>query len=285
MFEEKGLFANVAYADGRVRGAMGIDWGEYMPGKYGAVIANFANEPITFLTVADAAKLRFTDSGAGGRTLRPEPLLAEVRHLLLRLRPRRPARPARLQRPPRTRDHGRADGPAVRPAATTLLEHRRPAAAVRAGNGGSSGPDLFKPLVGRGCAYLDFDGDGDLDVVLVENNGHARLLRNDTNLGNKFVRLTLIGDGKTANASAIGAQVTVEAGGKTYRRDVAGARGYLSQSELPITVGLGSTETIDKVTVRWPGKDAGAPQVWTNLKANTAYTLRQGQAEAEPTKK
>ena len=61
---------------------------------------------------------------------------------------------------------------------------------------------------------------------------------------------------------------------------MAGARGYLSQSELPVTVGLGPTETVDKVTVRWPGKGAVQPQVWTNLKANTTYTLHQGKAEA-----
>jgi enediyne biosynthesis protein E4 len=146
-----------------------------------------------------------------------------------------------------------------------------------------SGEDLFKPLVGRGSAYLDFNGDGLLDVILVENNGRARLLRNDSKLGNKFIRLTLVGNGRTANTSAIGAQVTVEAGGKTYRRDVAGTRGYLSQSELPVTVGLGTTEKVDKITVRWPGRDAGSPQVWTDLKANTRYTLRQGKADAEMT--
>ena len=52
--------------------------------------------------------------------------------------------------------------------------------------------DLFKPLVGRGSAFLDFNNDGNLDVVLVENNGRARLLRNDNTLGNKSVRLTHI---------------------------------------------------------------------------------------------
>jgi hypothetical protein len=274
-FEEKGLFANAAYAEGRPRGAMGIDWGEYLPGKFGAVIANFANEPLTFLTVADAAKPRFTDSALAVGLAGPsrfwlkfgtfffdydldgrldllvcnghlEPEIGKVQ-----------AGQQYAQPPQLFWNNG---------------DQQRLFEEVKAD---SAGPDLFKPLVGRGCAYLDFDGDGDLDVVLVENNGRARLLRNDTNLGNKFVRLTLAGDGKTANTSAIGAQVTVEAGGKAYRRDVAGARGYLSQSELPITVGLGTTETIDKVTVRWPGKDAGPPQVWTNLKANTTHTLRQ----------
>ena len=59
-----------------------------------------------------------------------------------------------------------------------------------------TGPDLFKPIVGRGSAFLDYDGDGDLDVVLVENNGPARLLRNDNKPANKWVRLVLEGDGE-----------------------------------------------------------------------------------------
>jgi hypothetical protein len=281
-YEEKGLFANAAYAEGKPRGAMGIDWAEYLPGKFGCVIANFANEPITFLTVADTnpQKLRFTDSalavGLAGPSRRwlkfgtfffdydldgrldllvcnghLEPDIATVQ------KEQEYAQPAQLFW--NTGDQQR------------LFE---PVTAEQAG------PDLFKPMVGRGCAYLDYDGDGDLDVILIENNGAARLLRNETKLGHQFVRLTLVGDGTTANTSAIGAKVTIEAGGQVYHREVAGARGYLSQSELPITVGLGSARSIDKVTVRWPGKDI-PPQVWTNLQAGMRYTLRQGRPQAE----
>ena len=76
-----------------------------------------------------------------------------------------------------------------------------------------------------------------------------------------------------------GAEVTVEAGGKTYKRTVTGARGYLSQSEMTVTVGLGKTDAIDKVTVRWPGKDA-ASQMWTKLKCDTVYRLKQEAADA-----
>jgi hypothetical protein len=285
VFAERGLDVNTAYAEGKARGAMGIDWGEYLPGKHGAVIANFANEPITFLTVADVRGPRFTDSALAVGLAGPsrfwlkfgtfffdydldgrldlfvcnghlEPEIAKVQA------GQSYAQPPQL--------FWNAGDPA------RVFEPVTPAAA---------GEDLFRPLVGRGCAYLDTDSDGDPDVVLVENNGRARLLRNDGETGNKFVRLTLAGDGKTSNASALGAEVTVEAGGKIVRREVAGARGYLSQSELPVVVGLGPAETIDRVTVRWPGRDAGPPQVWTNLKASAAYTLRQGQAGAEPGRK
>src|SRR5262249_38096522 len=82
-----------------------------------------------------------------------------------------------------------------------------------------AGPDLFRPLVGRGCAYADMNSDGHLDVVLTENNGPARLLRNEGRSGNNWIRLTLEGNGEDSNRSAIGAQVTVEAGGLVQRRE------------------------------------------------------------------
>ena len=112
-------------------------------------------------------------------------------------------------------------------------------------------------MAGRACAYADIDGDGTLDVVLVANGGPARLLRNEGATGNHWIRLTLEGDGKRTNTSAIGARVKLTAGGKVQQREVTSARGYLSQSELPVTFGLGPETKVDKVTIRWPGKDGG----------------------------
>jgi len=134
------------------------------------------------------------------------------------------------------------------------------------------------PPVGRGSAFADLDGDGDLDVVLVSNGGEARILRNDAPATNKSVRLELKGDGKKSNCSAIGAVVTVEAGGQKYVRPLTGGRGYLSQSELVLTVGISTAAKADKVTVRWPGKDAGT-ETWTNLNAGKTQTLEQGKAK------
>jgi hypothetical protein len=281
-FEEKGAFVGVGYAQGGVRGAMGIDYGEYAPGKYAAAIANFSDEPITFFSVADPRRLRFVDLASANGIAGPSqfPLKFGTFFFDYDLDGRLDLLVCNGHLEP---EIGRVQsGQTYAQSALLFWNTGLPDRVFESVNAEAAGKDLFTPLVGRGSVFLDYDGDGDLDVVLVGNGGPAMLLRNDTNLGNKYVRLTLVGDGKTANTSAIGAQVTVEAGGQTYHRDVTGGRGYLSQSELPITVGLGTTATVDKITVRWPGKDAGAPQVWTNLKANAAYTLRQGKAEAEP---
>jgi hypothetical protein len=280
-YEEKGEFVGVAYAQGPVRGAMGIDYAEYAPGKFAVAVANFSAEPISFFALLDPHRLRFAEiaaaNGIGGPSQSPLKFGTfffdydlDGRLDLLVCNGHLEPEISRVQ----------SNQTYAQPA-LLFWNTGLPDRVFESVGADAAGKDLFTPLVGRGSAFLDYDGDGDLDVVLVGNGGPAMLLRNDTNLGHNSVRLTLEGDGKTANVSALGAQVTVEAGGKTYRRDVTGGRGYLSQSELPVTVGLGPTATIEKVTVRWPGKDAGAPQVWTNLKANARYTLRQGKPEAE----
>ena len=115
------------------------------------------------------------------------------------------------------------------------------------------GPDLFKPIVGRGCAFADIDGDGDLDVLLTQVGGAPLLLRNDQALGHHWLRLKLTGN--KSNRDAIGARVNVKLGGLTLSRDVMPTRGYLSQSELPVTVGLGTAASPDEVEIIWPGGD------------------------------
>jgi hypothetical protein len=112
------------------------------------------------------------------------------------------------------------------------------------------GGGFEKSKVGRGLAYGDFDGDGDLDILMTTNNGPAYLFRNDQSSGNRGIRFHLIGT--KSNRDAIGACVRIFYNGQTQSRLVHGGSSYLSQSELPVTFGLVKHDKIDRVTIDWP---------------------------------
>lgn len=278
-FKEKAHDVLAAYADeGRPRGGMGIDWGEYAPGRFAAVIANFANEPNTFLRLEGRKPLQFSDAALAVCLAGPSrvPLKFGAVFLDYDLDGRLDLLTNNGHIEPEIADIQATQAYAQPP---QLFWNTGEAERLyEPATGKDAGDDLFKPLVGRGCAFLDVDGDGDLDVVLVGNGGPARLLRNDQKGSNRWVRLELKGDGTRSNRSAIGAVVTIEAGGRTLVRQVTAGRGYLSQSELPLTVGLGTAAKADRVRVRWPGRD-DKEETWEGLEAGKRHTLEQGKGK------
>lgn len=128
----------------------------------------------------------------------------------------------------------------------------------------------------RGTATADFDNDGDLDVVINNNPGdsgraelsRATLLRN--NVGERRNWLAIELRGTESNRDAVGALVTVEAGGRRFTRLVSAGSGFASQQSARLYFGLGDKTQVDAVTVRWP---RGRIEKFTNERGIAAHQL------------
>jgi len=272
-FKEIGQPAGVAFVEGVARGAMGIDFAEFRPGQCAILIGNFANEPDAFLRVVDQKKLLFNDNasvegiaGASRSTLTfglfffdydldgRMDFLVNNGHLEPEINK---VQPGQSYKQPVQVFWNTGAPPGFELATKEKV-----------------GADLLEPIVGRGCAFADIDGNGTIDVVLVENGGLARLLKNEGGTGHNWARFVLEGNGKTTNKSALGARVSITTGKTTQKRELVGTKGYLSSSELALTFGVGKAEKIDRVEIVWPCADQ-TPQVFHDLAVNQVHTLKQ----------
>ena len=134
-----------------------------------------------------------------------------------------------------------------------------------------AGAEFSKPKVGRGAAFGDIDLDGDLDVLLTTNGGPAGLYRNDLAGPRGAVRITL--RGTRSNRDGIGAVLRAKAGHAWQTRMVRTGSSYLSQSELPITFGIGTADAIAELTVDWP---SGTKDQLRSIRAGRAYVITEG---------
>ena len=271
-FEEIGKTAGLAFSEeGRARGAMGIDAADYDgSGRESLVIGNFSNEMLALyhneghgLFIDDAAV-----AGIGEPSLLTLAFgcfffdydLDGLLDIFV------------------ANGHVESDISRVQPSVT----YAQPPHLFRGLPGGrfsqrdaEVGEAFARPLVARGAAYADYDGDGDLDVALNVNGGPAVLLRNDGGNAHDWLRVRLVGS--TSNRDAIGARVRLPGRhGATLARTVRSASSYASQSETVVTFGLGPSPARGtlpvELTVIWPN---GGSRTYGGLAPNRLHTIRE----------
>jgi hypothetical protein len=122
----------------------------------------------------------------------------------------------------------------------------------------------------RGTAFGDFDNDGDIDVLVVNNDERPTLLRNDT-AGGRWITVRL--EGTASNRDAIGAHVTIEAAGTRQVAEVRSGGSYISSNDVRVHFGLGDRSKVDRLQIRWPN---GRIETATDLTSNQFYVAREG---------
>ena len=270
-FSEHGLSAGIAFGeDGKARGAMGVDAADYdRSGRPHLLVGNFANEMLNLFhnegnglfvdeaptSAIGAGSLLSLTFGAFFFDYDLDGLLdifCANGHLDEEI--------DRVQ-------------PTVKFAQPPLLFRNSGGGRFRLAND-AIGDDLPRPAVARGAAYADYDGDGDLDILVSNNNGAARLFRNDGGNANAYLRVRL--QGKKSNRDGLGAKITLRSRSGEQTAVVRSGSSYCSQSEIVATFGLGADDKVDALEVRWPG---GATETFAAIEPNRRILIVEGKQQ------
>jgi hypothetical protein len=270
-FADVGVQVGVAFSEsGRVRAGMGVDAGDFDgSGWQSLVIGNFTNESMSLYRNDGSGLFVDEEISSGIRQMSLQALTFGCFFFDYDLDGRLDIFAAN--------GHVSDDISVVQP----TLKYAQPAILFHnSGNrkfedaSAKVGPALQQPVVARGAAYLDYDNDGDLDLVITANNGLARLLRNEYTNPNDMLRVKLVGT--RSNRDGIGAKVTLttNAGARLLRMVKTGSS-YASQSELPLTFGLGKQEAGKTVSLEiiWP---SGQKDSLSKISADQFITVKEG---------
>jgi hypothetical protein len=163
------------------------------------------------------------------------------------------------------------------------LKYREPRVLYRnLGNGrfedvsAKAGPAILAENLGRGCAFGDFDNDGDVDVLVNNLDGPPTLLRNDGKSGQRSILVKCVGT--KSNRSAIGARVRVAVGERAQIKEVMSGSSYYSQSDLRLHFGLGQAESAGVVEVSWP---SGLKESFRELPAGHIFVIQEAKGVVE----
>ena len=270
-FEDVAVEEGVAVDEnGRSRGAMGVAWGDVKNGKgMTLAIGNFSNE-LKSLYWTDKGEVFLDESPKSG--VGPTSFLSLTFGLFFF--------DADLD--------GRIDlflanghvEPTVQEVQKDVAYKQPPILYWNRGDGTfaplGERTGLSEPLVARGAAFADLDGDGDLDIIVVQNGGPARVYLNRTDRPEQSVRVTLVGSGKS-NRDAIGARVTATIGSRSLTQQVSGGSSYLSAPEKTLTFGLGSAAKIDALEIRWPD---GSTETAKDVPGGSRWKLEEGRVSS-----
>ena len=135
-----------------------------------------------------------------------------------------------------------------------------------------AGDYFTEALVGRAAATADYDNDGDTDIVIMNSNQRAVLLRNDSGNQNNWLGIKLIGT--ESNRDGVGAKVTLSTGDMTQIREVKSGSSYASGSDTRLLFGLGKNQRVKKIAIVW---QSGTTQVLENVSINQTLTITESE--------
>ena len=134
----------------------------------------------------------------------------------------------------------------------------------------AAGPGIAADHCSRGCAFGDFDNDGDMDVLVVNLNEPPSLLRNDLSGNNKWLKVKLVG--VKSNRGGVGGRVTAHYGGKVQAQEVMSQSSFYSANDSRLHFGLGQEESAD-LEIRWPN---GQKEMIKKVGAGQLVTIQEG---------
>ena len=254
-YRNDGVPSGTAFSrDGLTHAGMGTDWGDFdLDGRADLVVATYETEAKP-LYRADGAGLYTDVSGPLGIAAGTSPYVAWTARFFDYDNDRWPDL---LFTNGHTRDNvHKVQADRTYPQPILLFHNERGERFVEVG--GAAGPAFRNPIVGRGASFGDYDNDGKVDALIVDDEGAPLLLHNENSTPGHWIGIRLIG--KKSNRDGIGARVEVIGKGGKLVKDHQLAGGYISAHDPRLHFGLGDWDSIEKIRINWPsGKVDSVP--------------------------